>query len=85
MDQEGRGGEVKSGARMQMTEALELARRNLRQLALDRHMEDYADEAEVFLQEQFNVIRGWSTSGKIFDIGVQIAPGLIKEYQGVSK
>lgn len=48
-------------------------------------MEDYADEAEVFLQEQFNVIRGWSTSGKIFDIGVQIAPGLIKEYQGVSK
>jgi len=85
MDQEGRGGEVKSGARMQMAEALELARRNLRQLALDRHMEDYADEAEVFLQEQFNVIRGWSTSGKIFDIGVQIAPGLIKEYQGVSK
>lgn len=52
-----------------MAEALELARRNLRQLALDRHMEDYADEAEVFLQEQFNVIRGgappvkYSTSG----------------------
>ncbi len=85
MDQEGRGGKVKTGTKMQMEEALDLARRNLKELALDRHMQDYADEAEFFLQEQFNVIRGWSTSGKIFDVGVQIAPGLIKDYQGVKR
>lgn len=85
MDQEGRRGEVKTGAKMQLGEALDLAQRNLQQLALERNMDAYADQAEVFLQEQFNVIRGWSTSGKIFDIGVQIAPGLIKEYQGVKQ
>ncbi len=85
MDQAGKRGDVKTGPKMQMTEALELARQNLNQLARERNMEAYADQAEVFLQEQFNVIRGWSTSGKIFDIGVQIAPGLINEYQGVSR
>ncbi len=85
LDQEGRRGTVATGRDMQMKEALELARSQLALLASDRSMKDYADDAEIFLQEQFNVIRGWSTSGKIFDVGVQIAPGLIKEYQGVSR
>lgn len=85
LDQEGKRGEIPTGRDLQMGTALELARNQLAQLALERNMQDYAGEAEIFLQEQFNVIRGWSTAGKIFDVGIQIAPGLIKEYQGVSR
>ena len=29
------------------------------------------------------MIRGWSTAGKLFDVGVQIASGVIDEFKGV--
>jgi hypothetical protein len=85
LDQDGISGSVKAGQAMQMQEAREMARQHLLELARARGMEQYADEAEFYLEEQFNVIRGWNTAGKIFDIGIQIAPGIIKEYQGVSR
>ena len=31
-------------------------------------MEAYLDEYNVFHEEQFNVIRGWNRTGRIFDI-----------------
>jgi N-methylhydantoinase A len=37
----------------------------------------------VDLAEQFNMIRGWGRVGKIFQVRVQIAPGLIDEFKGV--
>ena len=85
LDQEGISGPIAAGRNMQMQDAQDLARQHLIEMAKVRGMTEYADEAEFYLQEQFNVIRGWSTAGKIFDIGVQISPGLIKEYQGVSR
>ncbi|MCX5780835.1 MAG: hydantoinase/oxoprolinase family protein [Firmicutes bacterium] len=85
VDQDGISGSVKTGQSMQMQEARDLARQHLLELARGLGMEQYAGEAEFYLEEQFNVIRGWSTAGKIFDIGIQIAPGIIKEYQGVSR
>jgi N-methylhydantoinase A len=85
LDQDGIRGRVPIGTSMQLQDARDLARQQLTDLARQRGMEQYAEEAEFFLEEQFNVIRGWSTSGKIFDIGIQIAPGFIKEYQGVSR
>jgi hypothetical protein len=84
LDQEGISGLVKVGQSMQLQDAREMARKHLAELARARGMEQYADDAEFYLEEQFNVIRGWNTAGKIFDIGIQIAPGIITEYQGVS-
>ncbi len=83
MDQDGRKGSLPAGRTLQMQDARELAVQNLTELAKVRGMDEYSRDAEFYLEEQFNVIRGWDTVGKIFDIGIQIAPGFIKEYQGV--
>jgi len=85
LDQDGISGNVKIGQAMQLQDARDMARQQLLELARGRGMEQYAGEAEFYLEEQFNVIRGWNTAGKIFDIGIQIAPGIIKEYPGVSR
>ena len=85
LDQDGRKGSLPAGRNLQMQDARELALQNLAEIAKLRGMDEYSADAEFYLEEQFNVIRGWDTVGKIFDIGIQIAPGFIKEYQGVSR
>lgn len=67
----------------QLEDARQLAVNYLYQLGRVQGMDDYLDDYQVFLEEQFNLIRGWDRTGRIFDIGVQIAPGLIPAYQGV--
>jgi len=67
----------------QLKNAEELARDCLKQVCADRGLSDYADDAQIYSVEQFNVIRGWEQEGKLFDIGIQISPGLIHEYKGV--
>jgi N-methylhydantoinase A/oxoprolinase/acetone carboxylase beta subunit len=83
-DQDGIKGKIPTGRSFQMQDAKDLALKYLTEIANNRGMNKYSDEAEFYLEEQFNVIRGWDTAGKIFDIGIQISPGFIKEYQGVS-
>lgn len=68
----------------QLEDARELARSCLKEVSRDRGLGDYADEAHVYLEEQFNVIRGFAQEGKLFDVGIQIAPGFIHEYKGVA-
>ena len=85
IDQGGLSGSIPAGRSFQMKDAKELAQHHLVEIATSRGMEQYAGEAEFYLEEQFNVIRGWDTVGKIFDVGVQISPGFIKEYQGVNQ
>ncbi|PKM90002.1 MAG: hydantoinase [Firmicutes bacterium HGW-Firmicutes-12] len=34
------------------------------------------EEVEIIYEEGFNIIRGWETAGKIFQIGLQTPPGL---------
>jgi len=85
IDQEGLRGSIPLGKSMQMQDARDLAQVHLLKMAQERGMERYAADAECYLEEQFNVIRGWNTAGKIFDVGVQISPGFIEEYQGVRK
>ncbi|MGE5404466.1 MAG: hydantoinase/oxoprolinase family protein [Candidatus Saccharibacteria bacterium] len=80
---DGASGRLKEGARMQMDDARRLAQEQLASLARERQMEDYLNETELLWEEQFNTIRGWSTSGKIFDVGIGIAPGVILGFQGV--
>ena len=68
----------------QLDDAKELAMNCLKEASRERGLADYADEAHVYLEEQFNVIRGWEQEGKLFDVGIQIAPGFIHEYKGVA-
>jgi N-methylhydantoinase A len=67
----------------QLTDAKKLARKQLQKIAAQRGIARYADRYEFFLEEQFNMIRGWATAGKLFDVGVQIASGVIEEFKGV--
>ncbi|MDD4802708.1 MAG: hydantoinase/oxoprolinase family protein [Syntrophomonas sp.] len=85
IDQDGISDSIPNVRSFQIKDAKELAMQNLVEIAHKRGMESYADEAEFYLEEQFNMIRGWDTAGKIFEIGVQISPGFIQEYKGVSK
>ena len=78
---EGISGKISPG--WQLKDAKELARKQLQQIAENRGIGHYADRYEYFLEEQFNMIRGWSTAGKLFDVGVQIAAGIIDDFKGV--
>ncbi len=78
---EGISGKISPG--WQLKDAKELARKQLQQIAEKRGIGRYADRYEFFLEEQFNMIRGWLTAGKLFDVGVQIAPGIIDDFKGV--
>lgn len=42
---------------------------------------DYASEAEVVNSEVFNVVSGWNTVGRLFDVKMQIPAGLIPEWK----
>ena len=68
----------------QLDDAKELAQSCLKELSRERGLADYAHEARFYLEEQFNVVRGWQEEGKLFDVGIQVAPGFIHEYKGVA-
>jgi hypothetical protein len=70
-------------ADLQLEDVKELAREELVKLAKERGIGPYADRYEYFLEEQFNMIRGWSTLGKLFTVGIQIAPGVVDDFKGV--
>ncbi len=69
----------------QLGDVRRLAARFLGEIGRERGLSAYVDEAEVYLEEQFNVIRGWQPAGKLFDVGIQIAPGFIHGYEGVAR
>lgn len=62
---------------LQLEDIKGLAQKHLREIAAKRGIGQYADQSEIFMEEQFNMVRGWSTTGKLFDVGIQIAPGVI--------
>lgn len=82
IDQEGIEGTIENPSTFQLAEAEEMALEYLTRLAEEKGAGSYAREARVDLAEQFNMIRGWSRVGKIFQVRVQIAPGLIDEFKG---
>ena len=83
IDQEGIEGSLENAAGFQLADAEEMALEHLARLAEEKGAGSYAREARIDLAEQFNMIRGWSRVGKIFQVRVQIAPGLIEEFKGV--
>ena len=83
IDQGGAEGTIRNPSAFQLAHAEELALEQLARLAESMGAGSYAREARVDQAEQFNMIRGWSRVGKIFQVSVQVAPGLIEDFQGV--
>ncbi|MGA9187711.1 MAG: hydantoinase/oxoprolinase family protein [Methanosarcina sp.] len=67
--------------RMGSDEAEALAAKLLRERAKSYGISEYADEAEIVNSEVFNIVSGWSTVGRLFDVNMQIPAGLIPEWK----
>jgi N-methylhydantoinase A len=74
---------IKNAHRYQLTDAKNLALEYLKEFGKENDVEPQDLEPEFYTEEQFNVIRGWDTVGKLFEIGVQVKPGFIKSFKGV--
>lgn len=79
--EDGTLGEAK-GRNLSLEGAQEMARRLLRERAERLGIQDYADEAEVVDSEVFNMVRGWSTVGKLIDVRMEIPAGIIASWRG---
>jgi N-methylhydantoinase A/oxoprolinase/acetone carboxylase beta subunit len=84
-DSGGLSGTLPDPRNFQLSDAKVLAMSCLEEVSRARGVEKYTVNASFFMEEQFNMIRGWDRVGKIFEVGIQVAPGFIDEYQGVSE
>ena len=66
--------------KMSPEEAERLARRLLAERAERLGIAEYAGEAEVTYSEVFNMIRGWSTVGRLLDLRLEILAGLLPSW-----
>ncbi len=66
--------------KMTLEEAERLARRLLAERAELLGISEYAAEAEVTYSEVFNMIRGWSTVGRLMDVRMEIPAGLLPSW-----
>jgi N-methylhydantoinase A len=71
--------------KMRSVDAETLAARLLRERAEKFGISEYTKEAEITRSEVFNVVKGWMTAGKLFDVSMQIPAGLISEWKGRAK
>ncbi len=62
-------------------EAERLARRLIAERAALLGIGEYAAEAEVTYSEVFNMIRGWSTVGRLMDVRMEIPAGLLPSWR----
>lgn len=67
--------------KIRLDDAESLASELLRKRAKDFGIAEYAGEAEIVNSEVFNVVNGWYTSGRLFDVNMQIPAGLIPEWK----
>jgi hypothetical protein len=58
-----------------------LARRLLTERAERLGIGEYAGDAEVTYSEVFNMIRGWTTVGRLLDIRMEIPAGLLPSWR----
>jgi hypothetical protein len=66
--------------KMMPEDAEKLARKLLAERAGRMGIGEYAAEAEVTYSEVFNMIRGWSTVGRLMDVRMEIAAGLLRSW-----
>lgn len=79
--EDGTTGEIRD-RKFGQKEAESMAKRLIVELADKMGIGEYASEAVVTHSEVFNMVRGWSTSGRILDVSMQIPAGLIPEWTG---
>ncbi len=79
--EDGTGGEIRD-KKFGQKEAEAMAKKLILELAERMGIKEYASEAVVTHSEVFNMVRGWSTSGRILDVSMQIPAGLITEWTG---
>lgn len=73
---------IKNINNMRSGEAEALAAKLLQARAESFGISEYAGEAELIRSEVFNMVRGWATVGRLFDVSMQIPAGLIPEWKG---
>lgn len=69
--EDGSSGAVLKGRGFSEEDALTLARNCLFERAESLNIKEYVKKTEVVHSEMFNLVRGWSTTGRIYDIGIQ--------------
>jgi len=79
--EDGTTGEIRD-RKFGQKEAEAMATKLIREMAERMGIKEYASEATVTSSEVFNMVRGWSTSGRILDVSMQIPAGLIPEWTG---
>jgi hypothetical protein len=77
--EEGISGRV-TDRKMTPDDAEKMARRLLAERAARLGISEYASEAEVTYSEVFNMIRGWSTAGRLLDVRMEIPAGLLASW-----
>jgi N-methylhydantoinase A len=77
--EEGLTGKV-GDRKMTPEQAEQLAERLLVERAERLGISEYAGEAEVTYSEVFNMIRGWSTVGRLLDVRMEIPAGLLPSW-----
>ena len=77
--EEGQTGRV-TDQKMTPDDAERLARRLLGERAALLGIGEYTGEAEVTYSEVFNMIRGWSTVGRLMDVRMEIPAGLLPSW-----
>ncbi|HUS75914.1 MAG TPA: hydantoinase/oxoprolinase family protein [Methanothrix sp.] len=66
--------------KMTLDDAGRLAKKLLVERAARMGVGEYAGEAEVTYSEVFNMIRGWSTVGRLMDVRMEIPAGLLPSW-----
>ena len=77
--EEGLTGRV-TDRKMTLDDAGRLAKKLLAERAARMGVGEYAGEAEVTYSEVFNMIRGWSTVGRLMDVRMEIPAGLLPSW-----
>jgi len=62
---------------MNLEQAEQMARKLMNERANKMGIGEYANEAEVTYSEIFNMVRGWSTVGRLLDVRMEIPAGII--------
>ncbi len=78
IQEEGFQGSIKNRRSFNKQNALDLAREWLIKRAQKYGVEVVPAEIEIIRQEAFNMIRGWVTTGKLFDVTIQTPRGIIE-------
>jgi N-methylhydantoinase A len=79
--EEGLTGKV-TDRKMTPEQAEKMARKLLAERAERLGIGEYAGEAEQTYSEVFNMIRGWSTVGRLLDVRMEIPAGLLPSWRG---